>query len=180
MARHRGANATRPKGRAGSIPALSAKNFAALRAHLDGRKAPFPLRPTAGHCTLNAEIVVRIHEGEPTRFVVPPRDARARRDRCVSHRRGSPMHAGVAQRQSSALIRRRSAVRIGPPAPAFAPSSRRNSFGAKAGATKTSLRKFCWPERLNVAQEATVRIRPQGPAFALRALRLSQPSVTGE
>jgi hypothetical protein len=26
-----------------------------------------PLRPTAGRCTLNAEIVVRIHEGEPDR-----------------------------------------------------------------------------------------------------------------
>src|SRR5262245_40656890 len=25
-----------------------------------------PLRLTAGHCTLDAEIVVRIHEGEPT------------------------------------------------------------------------------------------------------------------
>ena len=55
-----------------------------------------PLRLTAGCRTLNAAIVVRIHEGEPTR------------------------NAGVAQRQSGALIRRRSVVQISPPAPAFA------------------------------------------------------------
>src|SRR5262249_50268358 len=35
-------------------------------------------------------------------------------------------------------------------------------------ATPKSLWKFSWSERLIVAQEATVRIRPQGPVFAPR------------
>jgi hypothetical protein len=41
---------------------------------------PFPLRLTAGRCTLNAEIVVRIHEGEPPR----------RYPECVPGRGGCP------------------------------------------------------------------------------------------
>ena len=90
-ARHRTANAARPSGRAGSTPALSASfRDAQLGAHLNGRAADFdpenavisavragpgcgagafPLRLTAGRRTLNAAIVVRIHEGEPTRSV---------------------------------------------------------------------------------------------------------------
>ena len=45
------------------------------------RTRRFPLGPMAGCCTLNAEIVVRIHEGEPIRSEVPPRQFRSRRDR---------------------------------------------------------------------------------------------------
>lgn len=60
-ARHRAAIAARPSGRAGSIPAPSASPFRARRDRF------LPLRLTAGPRILSAAIVVRIHEGDPSR-----------------------------------------------------------------------------------------------------------------
>lgn len=95
---------------------------APIRPCLDERSL-FPLRLTAGCRTLNAAIVVRIHEGEPTR------------------------NAGVAQRKSGALIRRRSVVQISPPAPIPAVVQ--------------------WPERLNVNQEVGGSTPSPGTIFVV-------------
>ena len=111
-----------------------------------------PLRLTAGCRTLNAAIVVRIHEGEPTR------------------------NAGVAQRQSGALIRRRSVVQISPPAPAFAASRLRLASHSVAKIARRSFSEgglqnipavVQRSERLNVDQVTHVRFVPQGPAGRL-------------
>src|SRR6266705_2380343 len=68
--------------------------------------------------------------------------------------------AGVAQRQSSALIRRRSVVQVNPPAPTFAASRLRLASNCDEGCPPRLQRRRAnpavvqWPERLIVAQEA--------------------------
>ena len=93
-----------------------------------------PLRLTAGCRTLNAAIVVRIHEGEPTR------------------------NAGVAQRQSGALIRRRSVVQINPPAPAFPAARLRLASHLRGeGCPPKPWRRRAMPTRPSLAHQQSAR-----------------------
>jgi hypothetical protein len=121
-------------------PSSGQRGFKSRRQRHSSALQPFPLRPTAGCRTLNAAIVVRIHEGEPLSVRrLPP-------EHCTPGRRSSAVRAALSYGEGRLFK-----------------STRRHQCGGSVPAVVQRR------ERLNVARETAVRFRPQGPARSGRS-----------